>query len=226
MDLHVEDIRAAMIQDYKPTQQMVRTLLKEVDRLTQLCEEQGANAMHYCTGDMKDHLCGAAAVMGTQSTTDWDDVTCPGCLSAALSQAREEVERLTEHRDSVIAADKWKYGEINRLEDGLKSAEQREKGLLTKKPAIEITLAQAEELVLFFGGDKESSMTIIQAGAEAHNGEGLYVYCTDYPEEGSVLLGTPAALAAASAQTTCECQGYHSGPCTCDEGAAASEVGE
>lgn len=36
--MNIEDIRAAIGQDYKPTQKMVRTLLKEIDRLTALCD--------------------------------------------------------------------------------------------------------------------------------------------------------------------------------------------
>lgn len=39
----------------------------------------GDDPTHYCTGDMDNHACGTPATMGTQSTTDWDDVTCPDC---------------------------------------------------------------------------------------------------------------------------------------------------
>ena len=114
-----------------------------------------------------------------------------GEMRARAEAAEQRVKTL---EADLLADDK---GQEN-LTRVLQEAEQCEKGLQAKKATIEITLAQAKELVLFFGGDKESSMTIIQAGPEAHSGEGLYVYCTDYPKEGSVLLGTPAALAAAS----------------------------
>lgn len=51
------------------------------------------------------------------------------------------------------------------------------------------TLEQAQALVDFFGGDTESTMTVVIGDCDAHSGQGLYVYCTDYPEEGSFFLG-------------------------------------
>lgn len=54
---------------------------------------------------------------------------------------------------------------------------------------MEFTLKQAQALVEFFGGDEECTMTVTVGGTEAHSGPGLYVHCTEYPEEGSMFLG-------------------------------------
>jgi hypothetical protein len=52
---------------------------------------------------------------------------------------------------------------------------------------IDFTLEQAQALVDSFGGDSESTMTVV--GGDGHSGIGLYAGPTDYPEEGSIFLG-------------------------------------
>lgn len=56
---------------------------------------------------------------------------------------------------------------------------------------MEFTLKQAQDLVESFGGDEETTMTV-KAPDKGHSGPGLYVFATDYPDEGSMLLGEPA----------------------------------
>lgn len=59
------------------------------------------------------------------------------------------------------------------------------------EPSITLNLAQARALVEFFGGeDTEAKVARVDLG---HSGAGLYVWCADYPEEGSVLLDADAA---------------------------------
>lgn len=52
---------------------------------------------------------------------------------------------------------------------------------------MEITLKQAQALVEAFGGDEESTITVVSGNG--HSGKGLYVCATDYPEEGSAFIG-------------------------------------
>ena len=50
------------------------------------------------------------------------------------------------------------------------------------------TLGQAKDLLDFFGGaDGEVAVEEVDAGG--HSGHGLYAYCPDCPEEGSIILG-------------------------------------
>lgn len=63
-----------------------------------------------------------------------------------------------------------------------------------RESSLEFTLAEAQELVLFFGGDEEGTMTVSKGREDAHSGPGLYAYCTDYPGEGSVKLGPIEAI--------------------------------
>lgn len=54
--------------------------------------------------------------------------------------------------------------------------------------SIELNLAQTTQLLAFFGGC-DAGVTVCNIKDEsAHSGPGLYAYCTDYPEEGSILL--------------------------------------
>ena len=43
-------------------------------------EDELAKPLHFCTADMRCHACGLPAGPDTQSTTAWEDVTCPNCL--------------------------------------------------------------------------------------------------------------------------------------------------
>lgn len=45
--------------------------------------------LHFCIAGMLDHACGAPAIMGTQSTSSWDDVTCENCLIWKPSTIKE-----------------------------------------------------------------------------------------------------------------------------------------
>jgi len=60
---------------------------------------------------------------------------------------------------------------------------------------MDFTLKQAQALVEAFGGDEESNMTVVEVkdGQASHSGPGLYVHCTDYPEEGSTFLGNDSS---------------------------------
>jgi len=53
---------------------------------------------------------------------------------------------------------------------------------------IELALKEAKAIVDFFGGDEEGTVTVIRGDENYHSGPGLYALCTDYPEEGCVLL--------------------------------------
>lgn len=52
---------------------------------------------------------------------------------------------------------------------------------------MEFTLKQAQLLVEAFGGDEESTLTVV--ATPTINGEALCAFATDYPEEGSFFLG-------------------------------------
>lgn len=71
---------------------------------------------------------------------------------------------------------------------------------MVDKPAaqIDFTLLEIERLVdavkVFIDKDDsepDATVTVIKCGAGAHSGEGLYVFDSDYPDEGSVFLGEP-----------------------------------
>lgn len=53
--------------------------------------------------------------------------------------------------------------------------------------SVRINFNQARELLEFFGGE-DADMTVGLCGPEAHSGAGLYVWCTEHPEEGSMKL--------------------------------------
>lgn len=59
---------------------------------------------------------------------------------------------------------------------------------------LKFNLAQAIDLVAFFGGD-EADVSVAWFDAVESNAEGeampagLYAWCTEYPEEGRVFLG-------------------------------------
>lgn len=82
----------------------------------------------------------------------------------------------------------WKCYHKDSVE-ALQAAFAAGRALGRREGSLEFTLAEAQELVLFFGGDEEGTMTVSRGGEDAHAGPGLYAYCTDYPEEGAVKLG-------------------------------------
>ena len=51
---------------------------------------------------------------------------------------------------------------------------------------IELNYSQAMQLANFFGG--EDSQVTLTEESEGHEGPGLYLHYTDYPEEGSIKL--------------------------------------
>ena len=57
--------------------------------------------------------------------------------------------------------------------------------------SIELTLKQTQEIVEFFGGDEESTVTVGPWPSEKPV-PGLWVWCTDYPEEGGIPLDDEA----------------------------------
>lgn len=59
---------------------------------------------------------------------------------------------------------------------------------------MEFTLKQAKDLVGLFGDDPDNpdeTITVVEVGSDepSHSGPGLYAYCTEYPDEGIILLG-------------------------------------
>lgn len=56
---------------------------------------------------------------------------------------------------------------------------------------MRFTYREAEDLLGFFGGDPETEITVIEVteGEAAHSGPGLYAYYTEYPDEGTMILG-------------------------------------
>lgn len=61
-----------------------------------------------------------------------------------------------------------------------------------KDHAVTFTLHEAKQLVEFFGGEEgRASVMHVEDG---HSGPGLYVWATEYPEEGSLTLSTPYLL--------------------------------
>lgn len=120
MDL--AEIRAAMDQLYTPTLKMVRKLLKEIDHLTQLCEEQGKEIEHIkgprydpisgCHSHAKywydawGHLMNHDGVVGTSDKAPIHyAVGLLNQMEAALSQAREDVERYKRGEEKSLAWD-------------------------------------------------------------------------------------------------------------------------
>lgn len=61
------------------------------------------------------------------------------------------------------------------------------KALKSKTESVEIDLRIAQEVLEYFGGE-EANVTL-SYGQEGHSGEGFYIGCTEYPEEGAVYLG-------------------------------------
>lgn len=58
--------------------------------------------------------------------------------------------------------------------------------------SITFTHAQAEALLDCFGGDEETTITVMEAGDEGHSGPGLYAVCDGREDEGSIYLGPNA----------------------------------
>ncbi|GAB3416848.1 hypothetical protein NX774_12015 [Massilia agilis] len=71
------------------------------------------------------------------------------------------------------------------------SAQAKSAGLVKHGdvPTIEITLRQAKALVEFFGGHDGEVSIMERPAVWADQPEGLYAYCTEYPDEGSQYLG-------------------------------------
>ncbi|OHD28232.1 MAG: hypothetical protein A2Y38_25245 [Spirochaetes bacterium GWB1_59_5] len=258
---------------------LMEWLIAEVDRLTQLCEEQGAErdklaldglralagavctpvegyakaGMNWLVNDIKalrkqweaaesalsqarneverlteqvgdlesqnenlqiDHDVMYARIRDANGQYTPEEVSNLIDAEIALSQAREDVERLTKENyelNDIVSANyimnRGQRGleDIIRLRKRAEAAEQREKGLRDAVEVIAQVLDATQELNM--------SNFDIDDVAQLNN---------SHIETYQIVH---AVLAAASAQTICECQGYHSGSCTCDEGAAASEVG-
>ncbi len=53
------------------------------------------------------------------------------------------------------------------------------------------TYHEAKDLLEFFGGDTDTEISVIEVKADDpnHSGPGLYAYYSEYPEEGTMLLG-------------------------------------
>lgn len=68
-------------------------------------------------------------------------------------------------------------------------AKQMLGSVLNGELRIEFNLATAQALVATFGGDDETEMTVAHS-VDGHSGPGLYAYSSDYPDEGSIFLGT------------------------------------
>jgi hypothetical protein len=51
---------------------------------------------------------------------------------------------------------------------------------------------EVKDLLEFFGGDEETEISVIEVKEEDpnHSGPGLYAYYSEYPDEGSMLLGS------------------------------------
>lgn len=58
--------------------------------------------------------------------------------------------------------------------------------------SITFTHVQAEALLECFGGDKETTITVMEAGPGGHSGPGLYAVCDGSEDEGSIYLGPNA----------------------------------
>lgn len=71
------------------------------------------------------------------------------------------------------------------------SAQDKSAGLVKHGdvPTIEITLRQAKALVEFFGGYDGEVSIMERPAVWDDQPEGLYAYCTEYPDEGSQYLG-------------------------------------
>jgi len=57
---------------------------------------------------------------------------------------------------------------------------------------MNFTYQEAKDLLEFFGGYKETEITVIEVSGDDpnHSGPGLYAYYSEYPDEGTMLLGT------------------------------------
>lgn len=54
--------------------------------------------------------------------------------------------------------------------------------------SVTINLEQAKKILEYFGG--EDTLVTIERSKEGHSGDGNYIHCTEYPEEGYEFLGT------------------------------------
>ena len=52
---------------------------------------------------------------------------------------------------------------------------------------MEIDIRIAKEILDAFGGE-DAKMTLVYC-EDGHSGEGYYIYCSDYPEDGAIYLG-------------------------------------
>lgn len=52
---------------------------------------------------------------------------------------------------------------------------------------MEIDLKIAEGILEAFGGE-DANMSLVY-WEDGHSGEGYYIYCSDYPEDGAIYLG-------------------------------------
>ena len=56
---------------------------------------------------------------------------------------------------------------------------------------MDFTYREVEELLGLFGKDEETEISVIEVSKDepSHSGPGKYAYATEYPDEGSQLLG-------------------------------------
>jgi len=56
---------------------------------------------------------------------------------------------------------------------------------------MKFTYQEVKDLLEFFGGDEETEITVIEVKASDpnHSGPGLYAYYSEYPDEGTMILG-------------------------------------
>ena len=137
MDLLIEDIRAAMTQDYKPTVKMMQTLLKEHTRLTQLCEERGREKADLRLFKEKE----------TFPFTAWQDEREERLKAeSALSQAREEVKRQRAHCCEMYRVTNMREI-VEKLLARAESAEQREKEAYAHWQETDIRCGELQDLL-------------------------------------------------------------------------------
>ena len=57
---------------------------------------------------------------------------------------------------------------------------------------MDFTYQEAKDLLEFFGDDQETEITVIYVAENDpnHSGPGLYAYYREYPDEGTMLLGS------------------------------------
>lgn len=114
-----------------------------------------------------------------------------------------EVFEKYKHLDTLFSDHEWLADNIQGqiiydLWRAVKGASQQvnpEDGIIPQGNKMDFTYQEAKDLLEFFGGDPQTEVTVVEVaeGDPSHSGPGLYALYTEYPDEGTLLLGNGRA---------------------------------